>query len=231
MLCVRGWWSSPAVGFLLVSLSCRAGHTLSARLRLVGSAIDAEVGAQTARAIDAALASANEAGKPVDGAATPSRARSRRGQLRQSRSRRPAPRPPRRRSRRASEIGSCARVIPAISCARSSLRSTKLGYDLQGTGNYGPKTESVVADFQARHGLEVDGEIGSETAKAIDAVLASATANKPAADGADTSPPLVPPAPSGRVIDASALCSTKIVGNSGNRQRVLITRPGSRDDW
>ena len=70
---------------------------------------------------------------------------------------------------------------------------TKVGYDLKGTGNYGPKTQSVVADFQARHGLEVDGEIGSETAKAIDAVLA--TANKPAADVADATPPLAPPAP------------------------------------
>ena len=70
---------------------------------------------------------------------------------------------------------------------------TKLGYDLKGTGNYGPKTQSVVADFQARHGLEVDGEVGSETAKAIDAVLASATAaNKPAADVADATPPLAP---------------------------------------
>ena len=70
---------------------------------------------------------------------------------------------------------------------------TKVGYDLKGTGNYGPKTQSVVADFQARHGLEVDGEIGSETAKAIDAVLA--TANKPAADVADATPPLAHPAP------------------------------------
>ena len=73
MLCVRGWWSSPAVGFLLVSLSCRAGHTLSARLRLVGSAIDAEVGAQTARAIDAALRPQMRQGSQWTGQQHPSR--------------------------------------------------------------------------------------------------------------------------------------------------------------
>jgi uncharacterized protein (TIGR02594 family) len=48
----------------------------------------------------------------------------------------------------------------------------RLGYDLQGTGNYGANTQNAVADFQARHGLEVDGEVGLETAGAIDAALA-----------------------------------------------------------
>ena len=160
-----------------------------------GLEVDAEVGAQTARAIDAALASANEAGKPVDGAATL----------------RPGSEPPRAvapvsvktsgpssdsqtleagvgdRILRTGDTGDLVRAI--------QFALTKVGYDLKGTGNYGPKTQSVVADFQARHGLEVDGEIGSETAKAIDAVLASATANKPAADVADATPPLAPPAP------------------------------------
>ena len=50
----------------------------------------------------------------------------------------------------------------------------RLGYDLQGTGNYGANTQAAVADFQARHGLEVDGEVGPETAGAIEAALAPA---------------------------------------------------------
>ena len=50
----------------------------------------------------------------------------------------------------------------------------RLGYGLSGTGNYGANTQAAVADFQAKHGLELDAEVGPETAKAIDAVVASA---------------------------------------------------------
>ena len=49
-----------------------------------------------------------------------------------------------------------------------------LGYGLSGSGNYGANTQAAVADFQARHGLEVDAEVGAQTAKAIDAALAPA---------------------------------------------------------
>src|SRR6185437_12239645 len=49
-----------------------------------------------------------------------------------------------------------------------------LGYGLSGSGNYGANTLAAVADFQARHGLEVDAEVGAQTARAIDAALASA---------------------------------------------------------
>ena len=45
----------------------------------------------------------------------------------------------------------------------------RLGYGLSGTGNYGANTQAAVADFQAKHGLELDAEVGAETAKAIDA--------------------------------------------------------------
>ena len=48
----------------------------------------------------------------------------------------------------------------------------RLGYDLQGTGNYGANTQAAVADFQARHALEVDGEVGPATATAIAAAPA-----------------------------------------------------------
>jgi uncharacterized protein (TIGR02594 family) len=176
-----------------------------------GLEVDAEVGAQTARAVDAALASAHEAGKPADGGAAPG----------------PGTGPPRAvapasvktsgpssasqtleagvgdRMLRTGDTGDLVRAV--------QLALTKLGYDLKGTGNYGPKTQSVVADFQARHGLEVDGEVGSETAKAIDAVLASATANKPAADGADATPPLA----SGTPVARAPLTSLECPAQSG----------------
>ena len=61
-----------------------------------------------------------------------------------------------------------------------------LGYGLSGSGNYGANTQAAVADFQARHGLEVDAEVGAQTARAIDAALTSAhEAGKPV-DGAAT---------------------------------------------
>ena len=66
----------------------------------------------------------------------------------------------------------------------------RLGYGLSGTGNYGANTQAAVADFQAKHGLELDAEVGPETAKAIDAVVASA---RKSADG--TATPLSLPEP------------------------------------
>ena len=158
-----------------------------------GLELDAEVGPETAKAIDAVVSSAAASRQTAQRHA--SRCRSRRGRPSQPRLRRSPPRPSRRRSRGASEIGSCARAMRAISCARSKLRSTKLGYDLKGTGNYGPNTQSAVADFQARHGLEVDGEVGAETAQAIDAVLSSVSAASKSADAADSARPLAPVRP------------------------------------
>ena len=52
------------------------------------------------------------------------------------------------------------------------LALARLGYPLRGSGSFADKTLSAVKDFQKAHGLEVDGEIGEETAKAIDRALA-----------------------------------------------------------
>ena len=71
----------------------------------------------------------------------------------------------------------------------------KVGYRITETGNYDRDSLGVVAGFQANHGLEVDGEVGPGTARAIDAVLASADATGKPADPADA--PVVPVTPDG----------------------------------
>jgi uncharacterized protein (TIGR02594 family) len=144
--------------------------------------------------IDAALASAGEVPKPADRAPPP----------------RPPepPQPPAPSMTEAPAVASVSGTLAAsvgdrilrLGDAGDLVRAiqlalAKLGYDLKGSGNYGPNTQSAVADFQARHGLEVDGEIGSETAKAIDAVLASAGAAGKPADSADAPRPVVPMTP------------------------------------
>jgi peptidoglycan hydrolase-like protein with peptidoglycan-binding domain len=52
------------------------------------------------------------------------------------------------------------------------LALAKLGYDLKGTGTFGGATDTAVTHFQQSRGLEVDGEIGPQTAAAIDAAVA-----------------------------------------------------------
>jgi uncharacterized protein (TIGR02594 family) len=151
-----------------------------------GLEVDGEVGPETARVIDAALAPASEVSKPSDGAAAPPRIPE------------PPPAPPTTESTAvpsvpdtlAASVGDrILRMGDAGDLVRAmQLALAKLGYDLKGSGNYGPNTQKAVADFQARHGIEVDGEVGSETAKAIDAVLASAS--KPAAS-LDAAEPVV----------------------------------------
>ena len=147
-----------------------------------GLELDAEVGPETAKAIDAAVSSA---GKSADRAAA---------RLPLSEPPRPAEPAPIKTFAPASvsqtlagrvgdrilRTGDAGDLVRAIQVAL-----TKLGYDLKGTGNYGPNTQSAVADFQARHGLEVDGEVGAETAQAIDAVLSSVSAASKSADAAD----------------------------------------------
>ena len=54
------------------------------------------------------------------------------------------------------------------------LALAKLGYDLKGTGAFGGATDTAVTHFQQSQGLEVDGELGPNTAAAIDAALARA---------------------------------------------------------
>jgi uncharacterized protein (TIGR02594 family) len=56
----------------------------------------------------------------------------------------------------------------------AQLELAKRGYALKGTGYFGSATDTAVTTFQKRAGLEADGEIGPETAKAIDAAVVSA---------------------------------------------------------
>ena len=157
-----------------------------------GLEVDGEVGPETAKLIDAALASASEVPKPADGAPPPPR----------------PPEPPAPPMTESPAVASVSGTLAAsvgdrilrMGDAGDLVRAVqfalaKLGYDLKGSGNYGPNTQSAVADFQARHGLEVDGEVGSETAKAIDAVLASAGAAGKPANSPDAPRPVVPMTP------------------------------------
>lgn len=48
------------------------------------------------------------------------------------------------------------------------LALARLGYPLTGTGYFGGATDTAVEDFQRRHGLHVDGDVGPITARAID---------------------------------------------------------------
>ncbi len=50
----------------------------------------------------------------------------------------------------------------------------KLGYALKCTGYFNGATEAAVTGFQEQRGLEVDGEVGAETAQAIDQAAAGA---------------------------------------------------------
>ena len=64
-----------------------------------------------------------------------------------------------------------------------SVALAKLGYALKGTGYFGGATEAAVMDFQEQCDLEVDGEVGAETARAIDQAVAGATAVRGALAG------------------------------------------------
>ena len=66
------------------------------------------------------------------------------------------------------------------------LALARLGYPLRGTGNFGGATHNAITDFQRKYGLEVDGELGPDTAKAIDRAL---TDQPP-----DATPPVSAPA-------------------------------------
>ena len=160
-----------------------------------GLELDGEVGAETAKAIDAVLASGGAPGKPADGAMAPLSL--------PEPPRPPEPHPIETSARSPASQTLAARVgdpILRTGDAGDLVRAVQfalkqLGYDLKGTGNYGPNTQSAVADFQARHALEVDGEVGAETAKAIDAVLASGGAPGKPADAADAPRPVAPVKP------------------------------------
>lgn len=46
-----------------------------------------------------------------------------------------------------------------------------VGYKLVEDGDFGPKTENALKDFQSKHNLEVDGEYGPQTKKALQEAL------------------------------------------------------------
>ena len=64
------------------------------------------------------------------------------------------------------------------------LALAKIGYPLNGTGYFGTVTGTAVEQFQRKAGLDPDGDVGTLTARAIDAALAAprpATNDKPPA--------------------------------------------------
>lgn len=61
------------------------------------------------------------------------------------------------------QIGAQSDTVRAV-----QLALARLGYALKGTGYFGGATDTAVTHFQSTHGLEVDGVVGPETAKAID---------------------------------------------------------------
>lgn len=63
---------------------------------------------------------------------------------------------------------------PAVTRFQQAL--AQLGYPLTGTGYFGTATDTAVTAFQKMHGLDPDGDIGVETAAALDAALAKKAA-------------------------------------------------------
>jgi uncharacterized protein (TIGR02594 family) len=132
--------------------------------------VDGDVGAETAKAIDAVLASGGAPGKPANAADPPRPVTPVRPVTPASL---PSLRSPAQsklvallgdRSLRIGDEGNCVRAF--------QLALAKLGYDLKGTGTFGGATDTAVTHFQQSRGLEVDGEIGPQTAAAIDATVA-----------------------------------------------------------
>jgi predicted chitinase/peptidoglycan hydrolase-like protein with peptidoglycan-binding domain len=185
-----------------------------------GLEVDGAVGSETAKAIDAALASMRDEGKPADGTVAHPLSESP-----------PLPVPPpieapvassnsptlaARTGDRILRIGDAGDLVRAV-----QLALAELGYDLKGSGSYGNNTHRAVADFQAKHGLEVDGEVGPGTAKAIDAALTLASDALKPADGA--APPRTlrePPQPtvaSSTELPAAASVSPTLAASVGDR--------------
>lgn len=65
-------------------------------------------------------------------------------------------------------IGDSGIVVQQIQKALAQI-----GYELSGTGYFGPATDTAVEAFQRRAGIAPDGEVGTATARAIDAALAA----------------------------------------------------------
>ena len=72
-------------------------------------------------------------------------------------------RPPRPAALRPTPGGSSTRVIRRRNSRPGRSKWAPAGYDLVGTGYFGPKTEAAVLDLQAKAGLNVVGFIGPKT--------------------------------------------------------------------
>jgi uncharacterized protein (TIGR02594 family) len=150
------------LGYPLRGSGSFADKTLSAAKdfqKAQGLEVDGEIGAETAKAIDQALARL----RSTTASAIPAIA----GLIRDRILRR----------------GEAGPIVQAV-----QLGLARLGYPLKGTGNFGPTTEQSVRDFQTRHGLEVDGEIGPEIAAAIDRALTALAQSAKASTSAGASP-------------------------------------------
>jgi uncharacterized protein (TIGR02594 family) len=144
-----------------------------------GLEVDGEIGPETAKAIDRALAELRPATAPAIV----------------------------NLGDRILRIGDTGPIVQAV-----QLGLMRLGYPLEGTGNFGTATEAAVRDFQIRHGLKVDGEVGPEVAKTLDGALAAlARPTEPSATAGETSAPmpLMQPSGAGSVAD---LVSSSILG-------------------
>jgi uncharacterized protein (TIGR02594 family) len=63
---------------------------------------------------------------------------------------------------------------PAVLALQTALKS--LGFPIDADGFFGGETETAVTAFQKMHGLEADGEVGPQTAAAIDGASAATPA-------------------------------------------------------
>src|SRR6266542_517220 len=147
------------LGYPLRGTGSFAGATLSAAKdfqKAHGLEVDGEIGAETAKAIDQALARLRSTAVSAASAIA---------------------------GDRILRIGDAGPIVRAV-----QLGLARLGYPLKGTGNFGPATEQSVRDFQTRHALEVDGEVGPEMAAAIDRALAALVQPAKASAPAGASP-------------------------------------------
>jgi uncharacterized protein (TIGR02594 family) len=154
-----------------------------------GLEIDGEVGQETAKAIDCALAERSST--------IPAATSSVSGLI----------------GGRILSVGDAGPIVQAV-----QLELARLGYPLKGTGNYGPATEQAVRDFQTRHALEVDGEVGPEVAAAIDRALEAlkppAAPSPPVDSGRSPSMPDIPGVKVQRAQPAAPGLLAALVGNA-----------------
>ena len=131
--------------------------------------VDGEVGPEMAKAVDWALAAVNDPAKPSVSKPGDATVLTRETPP-------PKPQPTQLAGPLTDLIGSSVLALgdqgSAVQAVQLAL--AKLGYGLKGSGYFGGATETAIADFQQQRGLEVDGEVGVDTVRAIDLALAAA---------------------------------------------------------